>query len=94
MHSLRRQVFLVALAVCVCAAGTRAQGLFPPLYSTESYAESNPVTATSTCGVCEGERDEGCASCNNTCPFGDTLPEPLDLMATGMLQAGVVRSQN
>ena len=83
-----KQVLLLGLAALLSAARVRAQGLFPPLYSPTNFATSNPVTATSTCTGCE--EDEDCQSCNNTCPYGDTLPQPLDLMASGMLQAGVV----
>ena len=92
----QKHFLLLALAACLYAAGVRAQGLFPPLYSAENFATSNPVTATSTCGRLCGEEGEevGCgSSCNDTCPFGDTLPEPLDLMTTGTLQAGVVSFQ-
>ena len=92
--SWNKILLLAGLAAWLYAAGVQAQGLFPPLYPSDNFATSNPVTATSTCGECgDGEEEGGgggCESCNNTCPFGDTLPEPVDLMATGLLQAGVV----
>lgn len=90
-HQLGKKLLLVLVAVLFSTSRVQAQGLFPSLYSPTNFATRNPVTATSVCAGCsDGEHNVDCESCNNTCPFGDTLPEPLDLMATGMPQAGVV----
>lgn len=87
MHtkSILRQLVIAFLLV----SSASSQGLFPPLYSPVNFAEFEAVTSTSTCGACAEGEDE-CVVCNRTCPFGDSLPVALDLMAMGTLQAGVV----
>lgn len=85
MHPKSTLHLLVLLLWLV--SSTSSQGLFPPLFSSDNFAESETVVSTSTCGTCE---EEECATCNSTCPFGDSLPVPLDLMAIGTLQAGIV----
>lgn len=87
-------VLLLSLAASLLAVRVTSQGLFPSLHSPLNFALSEPVTATSTCAQCEEgaelEAEDECATCNNTCPYGDSLPPPLDLMVTGILQEGVV----
>ena len=93
-----KQTFLLGLVLVLLVPGATSQGLFPPLFSPVNFAVSETVTATSTCGECGGEggeerEGETCLVCNNTCPFGDGTPASLDLLATGILQAGVVSIQ-
>ena len=72
------------------ACGVRGQGgLFPPLQSAENLALLQPSTATSTCGEC-GVGEVGCATCNNSCPFGQQLPDEVNLLEVGTLSPGVV----
>lgn len=89
MYLSLKTSLVLALVVCLYTARVRSQGLFPPLYSPLNFATSEPVTATSTCDECI-EEEEGCGTCNSTCPFGNSLPPPRDLMSTGMLQEGIV----
>ena len=91
MYTAKSPTVLLSLAASLLAVRVASQGLFPPLHSPHNFALSEPVTATSTCGQCEeGGTEDDCATCNNTCPYGDSLPPPLDLMATGIAQDGVV----
>ena len=85
---------MLVIAAWLQAARVSSQGLFPPLHSPLNFATSRPVTATSTCGECEEEEEELCWVCNNTCPFGDSIPPPLDLVAAGTPQDGVVSTHN
>ena len=85
-------VVVIAVTVILLAAGRgSAQGLFPPLISPENFVLGEPVTASSTCGSCEGEGGGGECACNSTCPYGSVLPAPMDLLEDGMPQDGVVR---
>ena len=66
-----------------------APGLFPPIDFRTNFASFHEVSATSTCGDCNGEVG-GCSVCNNTCPHGEELPVPLELLEMATLAPGVV----
>ena len=73
-----------------------------PLF--ENLAPFKPVTSTSVCGSDQAESychftsnsvaslAPNCISriCNNTCPFGSTSPQSLDLISLGTFGTGVV----
>lgn len=82
---------VLGVLVVLLAGGVYAQGggLFPPLDFSENLALMQPATATSTCGECR-LGDIGCAVCNNSCPFGQQLPDAVDLLAVGIPASGVV----
>ena len=82
---------VLGVLVLLLAGGVYAQGggLFPPLDFSENLALMQPATATSTCGECR-VGDIGCAVCNNSCPFGQQLPDAVDLLAVGIPASGVV----
>ena len=70
----------------------------------ENLAPFKPVTSTSVCGSDQAESychftSDSAASfapncisrvCNNTCPFGSQLPQPLDLISIGTFGTRVV----
>lgn len=76
------------------------RGEFP---STDNLASFKPVTSSSICGITRAESyclftSNSVASllpnciarvCNNTCPFGDQFPSPIDLVSQGMFGEGV-----
>lgn len=83
-------VAVILGVLLLLTGGVRSQGgLFPPLDSTENLALLQSSTATSTCGEC-GVMDTGCATCNNSCPFGQQLPDAMSLLEVGTLSPGVV----
>lgn len=83
-------VAVILGVLLLLTGGVHSQGgLFPPLDSTENLALLQSSTATSTCGEC-GVRDTGCATCNNSCPFGQQLPDAMSLLEVGTLSPGVV----
>ena len=91
MSPVQKSTLLLSLILSLLVTSTLPQGLFPLLFSPLNFALSETAVATSTCGGCEeGEEEEVCTLCNNTCPFGDDFPTPHDLLATGILQPGVV----
>lgn len=84
-------VAVILGVLLLLTGGVRSQGgLFPPLDSTENLALLQSSTATSTCGEC-GVRDTGCATCNNSCPFGQQLPDAMSLLEVGTLSPGVMQ---
>ena len=88
--AVKSVLLVLVLAVSLLASRVSGQGLYPPQISPGNFAFAEAVTATSTCGGCEEGAGAGCGLCNNTCPFGDGSPVPLNLMEIGTLQAGVV----
>lgn len=67
-----------------------APGLFPSIdfRTNANLASFREVSATSTCGDCNG--GSSCSGCNNTCLYGEELPVPVDLLEGSTLASGVV----
>eukprot|EP00118_Oscarella_pearsei_P005184 m.23504 g.23504 ORF g.23504 m.23504 type:complete len:5054 (+) comp28492_c0_seq1:2267-17428(+) len=78
---------------------SNSQGLFPAL---TDLAADRPITSTSTCGTpaansyCNFDTNfdlsyDSCRTtvCNDTCPYGDSLPANVDTMNGATLGAGV-----
>ena len=77
------------------------RGEFPLI---ENLAPFKPLTSTSVCGSDRAESychftSDSVASlapncilrvCNNTCPFGSSTPQPLDLISLGTFGTGVI----
>lgn len=79
-------------ALLLCPAAAQQDGaLSPPITFTTNFASMTAVDATSTCTACSGGVACLATSCNDTCPFGQELPSPIDLLDIGVLSAGVER---
>jgi len=91
-----RSTFHFVSLLFVAINGVLAQrGEFP---STLNLAPFKPVTSSSVCGASQAETYclftanslasflPNCIAreCNNTCPFGDQLPSPIDLISLGI----------
>jgi len=96
VSSSYRICILFVIVNCVLAQ----RGEFP---STDNLASFKPVTSSSICGATQAESyclftTNSVASllpncieriCNNTCPFGDQFPSPIDLISLGTFGEGV-----
>lgn len=95
LHRLyHRKMFVNKLPnVCMillwCAQHLSGQGLYPPITidNNNNFASFQTVTATSTC---DNSCLPSCSGCNSTCPYGQALPIPVDLLEIGTRAAGVV----
>lgn len=88
VYKLPRVCFLLLLLL-LCIQRLSGQGLYPPIVvdNNNNFASFQTVTATSTCN---SSCLSSCSGCNSTCPYGQTLPSPVNLFAVGSRAVGVV----
>lgn len=100
MVSMYQRQLLIVLVAYLLHSCSSQNGEFP---APSTASQNKPVTATSTCGI-DGP-EAYCAytinaadslapicmeeTCDDTCPFSDTSPSPVNLENLGTLGSGV-----